>query len=495
MSRSFRTVPAVVAVLTVPLVASATAAAPPSLGRDKAVPTTTTIAPGDEGAGTAVGLEVVHVETDTNFASLTTQGTVLFAETMAPTGSSEPGWWLRMDLMVRNPGDEPIEVTAIGITTDVTALDTEPLEAPLVIGAGDTELLKPHDVTGTGTAPIWFTVNLYAPDAAPFPAQATYPIEIYDDNTATGGYRFPARAEDLPAGVFWTPGGFHAHSRGQRYAYDLKAIRWDHARDEWVTYTEAAYVDDANGIPLGSRNEHFLVWGQPVYAMASGWTVSCRRSQPDHAPGRANEVPGANAISIDHGNGEVAAYAHLMQFSMPVSLCPTEAPVDEDDPPVVHEPVYVHEGQFLGLVGNSGPSSGPHLHLHLADGGPDTPGSRLRGLPLNFHDVFVHTYDGFNPTIHEPDWNWVSTTEAAAIGYHQLIHPNSCGWEPDDDIDGKTTGGPTLPPSVRDCDSVPDPAARPGEDPDPTHPGPGDVTVTPRPARLTIERVTGIERA
>lgn len=457
-------VAAFAAVLSVPLVAS------PALSSAGPGP----IGPDDESAGTTVPLEVVHVETDTNFDDTSTQGTVLFAETMAPTASAQPGWWLRMDVTVRNIGDQPIEITEVGITTETSALDVESLEDPISVAPGGTALIKPHDATGSGTAPTWFTVNFYAPASAPFPAQGTYPLETYDNATATGGFRFPARAEDLPAGVFWTPGGFHAHSRGQRYAYDLKAIRWDHDREEWTKYTEQAFDDAANGITLGSKNEHHLIWGQPVYAMASGWSVSCRRSEPDHQPGQANSVPGANVISIDHGNGEIAAYAHLMQNTLPANLCAAEAPVDDDDAPVAHEPVYIQEGQYLGLVGNSGPSTGPHLHLHLSDGGS--------GLPLNFHDVFIHTYDGFDPMIDQPDWNWVTSGEAAAVGYAQLIHPNSCGWDAPDENGGYTTGGRNAPTRPGDCDEQPDPLAVPDDDPVVAHGGPDDVTPRTRPS-------------
>ena len=465
MLRTFGIFAAVAAVLSVPFATSEAGAAPPPIDGDVSMPTSRPIGPGGEAAaGTTVPVEVVHVETDTSFGDMGTQGTVLFAETMAPTGSTPRGWWLRMDVTVRNISAQPIEITELGITTDATALAVEALDEPLVLAPGATELLKPHDVTGSGTPPTWFTVNVYAPAAAPFPAQASYPLEIYRNGTATGGYRFPARPEHLPAGVFWMPGSFHAHSRGQRYAYDLKAVRSDHDRHEWTRYTEGAYADEANGITLGSENEHHLVWGQPVYAMASGWSVSCRRSEPDHQPGGEHSVPGANVISIDHGNGEFAAYAHLMENTMPPELCTSEAPVDDEDPPLEHEPVYVHEGQFLGLVGNSGPSTGPHLHLHLADSGPETPSSSQRGLPLNFHDVFVHAYDGFDPTIHEPDWNWVTSSDAAAIGHRQLIHPNSCGWDPNEDIGGYTTGGRTSRPQPRQCDTTPDPLARPNDD-------------------------------
>jgi hypothetical protein len=485
MSRTFTLLTTVAAVLTVPLVAPSGTSAGPAPIDDVASPTSGPVGPGDVVAGTTPPLEVVHVETDTNFGDMSTQGTVLFAETMAPTHSTEPGWWLRVDLTVRNNGAQPIEVTDLGMTTDASPLDVEPLEEPVVVAPGDTELMKPHTITGSGEPPTWFTVNIHAPAAAPFPAQATYQLEIYDNDTATGGYRFPARAEDLPAGVFWTPGSYHAHSRSQRYAYDLKAIRWDHDLGEWTRYTEEAYDDEANGIALGSKNEHHLIWGQPVYAMASGWSVSCRRSEPDHLPGEANSVPGANSISIDHANGEFAAYAHLMQNSMPASLCPAEAPVDDDDPPVVHQPVYVHEGQYLGLVGNSGPSTGPHLHLHLVDSGPGTSSSKVRGLPLNFHDVFVHTYDGFDPTIHEADWNWVTSSEAAAVGYKQIIHPNSCGWDEADEVGGYTTGGRNSPPQQRESDDVPDPLERPVDDPVVPHPAVDDVTVEPGLPRFT----------
>ena len=191
MFRKFGIATAIAAALSVPIVVSSGTSAGSVPIDDVAIPTTTSVGPVGEAAGAAPQLEVVHVETDTNFASMTTQGTVLFAETMAPTDGAQPGWWLHVDVTVRNNGDEPIEATDLGITTDVSALDVGPLETPVVIAPGNSVLLKPHDITGSGTPPTWFTINVYAPAAAPFPAQATYPLDVYDDATATGGYRFP----------------------------------------------------------------------------------------------------------------------------------------------------------------------------------------------------------------------------------------------------------------------------------------------------------------
>ena len=243
-------------------------------------------------------LEVVHVETDTNFGDMSTQGTVLFAETMAPTDSTQPGWWLRMDVTVRNVGDEPIDVTEVGITTETSALDVEPLDVPVVVAPGGTALIKPHDVTGSGTAPTWFTVNFYAPAAAPFPAQGTYPLETYDNATTTGGFRSPLvpttcrpACSGRRADSTSTPEGSATPTTSRQSAGITIA-------SEWTRYTEQAFDDAANGIALGSKNEHHLIWGQPVYAMASGWSVSCRRSEPDHLPGGAYNVPGAN-VDLD----------------------------------------------------------------------------------------------------------------------------------------------------------------------------------------------------
>ena len=75
----------------------------------------------------------------------------------------------------------------------------------------------------------------------------------------------------------------------------------------------------------------------------------------------------------------------------------------------------------------------------------------------------------------------MTSAEAAAVGYTQLIHPNSCGWDVVDEIGGYTTGGRTSPPARRECDELPDPLARPVDDPVVTHAGPDDLTPKPRP--------------
>lgn len=65
-------------------------------------------------------------------------------------------------------------------------------------------------------------------------------------------------------------------------------------------------------------------------------------------------------IAIDHGGGVVSAYSHLSDFA-------------------VREGEMVEAGALIGYVGNTGLSTGPHLHWELAIGG-------VRVDPLWFTD-------------------------------------------------------------------------------------------------------------
>ena len=68
-------------------------------------------------------------------------------------------------------------------------------------------------------------------------------------------------------------------------------------------------------------------------------------------------------IDIDHGNGYHTWYAHLSR----IDVAPGE---------------YVHKGEFIGLVGDTGFSTGPHLHYQIMlNGTPIDPAPYLTGVP------------------------------------------------------------------------------------------------------------------
>jgi murein DD-endopeptidase MepM/ murein hydrolase activator NlpD len=116
----------------------------------------------------------------------------------------------------------------------------------------------------------------------------------------------------------------------------------------------------------------------PVYAMADGWVLRCHRTIDDNQAGRQGHRGRKHVSHRVHANGEVALYAHFRKGSVPAELCPTEGKDFSQ-----RAAPKVRAGQFLGRVGNSGHSSGPHLHVNIATTGQ----KGEQGVPLLFRNV------------------------------------------------------------------------------------------------------------
>jgi len=153
---------------------------------------------------------------------------------------------------------------------------------------------------------------------------------------------------------------YHSPVPQQRYAHDI--VIW---RDG------ATYSGD------GTRNEDYHCYGQPQYAPADGTIVTVVDEYPDATPGVMLEAgsdvhPAGNHIVIEVADGEYVVMAHFIPGSIAVSEGDT-----------------VSAGDLVGLTGNSGNSSEPHVHIHLQSGAdmmdPDT-----IGLPMEFTDVLVN---------------------------------------------------------------------------------------------------------
>jgi murein DD-endopeptidase MepM/ murein hydrolase activator NlpD len=96
-------------------------------------------------------------------------------------------------------------------------------------------------------------------------------------------------------------------------------------------------------------------YGAPVYAAADGVVARIHTGEPDNPPGELPVVSLRNAggkyVVVDMGKGRSAFYAHLQPNSL-----------------IVQEGQPVHQGQVLGLLGNSGNSDAQHLHFHVMNG-------------------------------------------------------------------------------------------------------------------------------
>jgi hypothetical protein len=124
------------------------------------------------------------------------------------------------------------------------------------------------------------------------------------------------------------------------------------------------------------RNASWYGYGAEALAIADatvvGFTDGIKENVPtatDRAVPITLETLCGNHVVLDLGNGRFALYAHFQPGSVRVGLGDR-----------------VRRGQVLGLVGNSGNSDAPHLHLHIADA-PSPIGAE--GLPFVF-ESFQH---------------------------------------------------------------------------------------------------------
>ena len=102
-------------------------------------------------------------------------------------------------------------------------------------------------------------------------------------------------------------------------------------------------------------NRSYHCFGVEAHAIADGAVVEVKDGIPENMP--RNEKPAVpitletvagNHVNLDLGGGVYAMYAHLQPGSIRVKVGDK-----------------VTAGQVIGLVGNTGNSSEPHLHFQL----------------------------------------------------------------------------------------------------------------------------------
>jgi hypothetical protein len=280
---------------------------------------------------------------------------------------------LEYDLIFTNYFYAPVTLTAIEVTgpdgSELLRLDGDALAAstqPVIEG-------KPSAVVPVlGTAA---TIIDLAVAADKVPAKITLRISYNLPANAPGLSIIGSRTIDGPTltvdpreplviapplrGDGWVPfnGCCAADSihRGIRLAVDgSHLVKAEMFAIDWIQLQNGRLFSGD-----GSQNEQYFCFGADVVSVAAGTVISVRDGMPEETPNQPvlNVLQPAdyagNNVVVQVAPGVWAQYAHLQLGSIRV------AAGDQ-----------VTAGQLLGLLGNTGNSTAPHLHFQLSDG-PD----------------------------------------------------------------------------------------------------------------------------
>ncbi|HET9529601.1 MAG TPA: M23 family metallopeptidase, partial [Blastocatellia bacterium] len=251
---------------------------------------------------------------------------------------------------------------------------------------------------------LWLTFD----EGSAVPASLTHQLtaEIYPPSDGAGGQsagleikgkgaEIKVRA-DAPLvlspplrGERWLSGNGPANVSGHRralvpvgggsYIAQRFAIDWVQLREDGKTWA---------GDQL--KNESYRCYGAEALAVADAVVVEVKDGIPENIPGATSravpitlETVGGNYVTLDLGQNRYAFYAHLQPGSIRVKAGDR-----------------VKRGQVLGLVGNSGNSTEPHLHFHVSN----------RNSPLASEGL-PYVFDSFE--VQGKGWGWKASDKDA----------------------------------------------------------------------------------
>jgi hypothetical protein len=218
---------------------------------------------------------------------------------------------------------------------------------------GDVIMLIPPYPTG-------ITIKVYFQNFSdPFIVSKT--LSKYQNVTSRNGYGFPGKDEDLLMNEYWYADA--AHGGGdQVFAYDIIVVGWDEKEKKWSDMKQGKTTDS---------NQNYRVYGKKIYAIADGEVISYINGWGETPSNSDSGTRGGNGFKINNGK-ESISYWHMQPGSLNSKLTKIGA--------------IVKKGDFLGLAGNSGNSSGPHVHIQ-AFWDPDKDGQGSY-LPLHFSNIY-----------------------------------------------------------------------------------------------------------
>ena len=346
-------------------------------------------------------------------------GAVVYLPLSPKTSAGEPSGQVALKMSIKN--NEAKTITLKNLVVSFIGAPVLPaVSIPILVGVKNAVTgvveMKPLQIAA-GASASWFFQpenNITVPVPAPGqikmsvsaetysdPVALTMPLKPHTSPVAGGSYDFPAKAHDFRVGEYWS-GRAESHAAAgdgsQLFAYDMGVMAFDSTINDW------------NGkLPGkdGSLNTHYRIYGKPVYAMADGSVIGFKNDMPENTK-MGTQVPTPNPVEgnhfwLQHGD-EAVVYAHMQPGSLSAKLLKMGA--------------LVKRGEFLGLAGNSGNSTNPHLHIHAIEatkpwGGP------LRPLP--FRNLFMIDRSALKPP--SPEGKWVKAEDLGFSATPMAVWP------------------------------------------------------------------------
>jgi murein DD-endopeptidase len=326
-----------------------------------------------------------------------------------PTAFKAAGkWHLVYELHVANLGKWDCQLTRVEVLTNeapskslATFVDAG-LEAmishPGLEGAGKIAEADKKSIIGPGMLAIvymWVTLDKLEDVPAKIRHRIVMKIGDYPEAITLEG--IPITVNTTPVAVIspplrgenWLaangPSNTSIHRRalnplnGRAYVSQRYAIDWVQLYPDGRIY---------RGDPKDNRN--YRAYGAEIHAVSDGVVTETKDGIQQNVPNEKPVVPitletaGGNHVIMDIGGNLFAFYAHMQPGSLRVKVGDK-----------------VRRGDVLGLLGNSGNSSGPHLHFHICNASSEL---ACEGLPYAFasYELLGNGLTWKSSDVHEP---------------------------------------------------------------------------------------------
>ena len=228
----------------------------------------------------------------------------------------------------------------LAVASALAQVPTEPAPlARLRIEPADGEYLAWADNTLSGPIEVMLrtTGDMPLPSDPPLPARASVPA---GGSALVARLRITSgRSANLPLSLTGVPGSSNARPRDIEYLPPLQQVE---PRIDQGFEGSFSHADEENRYALDFAADA----GTPVLAARAGTVMQVEAGFRTSGLAYGEYAKRANFIRILHDDGSMALYAHLAA-----------------DGVLVRQGQQVQAGQRIGLSGNTGYSTAPHLHF------------------------------------------------------------------------------------------------------------------------------------